>query len=328
MEKTTAQNIRLGIFVIIGTLLLVTAAYLIGNRQNMFGDTFPLSAVFKNTNGLQNGNNVRFSGINVGTVSRIEMINDTTIKVHMIIEEKMSAHIKKDAVATIGSDGLVGSMLVNIVPGKGDADLVEPGDQLKSYSKIASQDMLSTLNTTNENAALLTAELLQVTESLTQGKGTLGRLLNDTIMANDLKHTITNLKYSSQEASTTLAALNNMIKNIDFEQSTAGVLLADSISGEQMRSIISNLENSSNGIEKIVGDLGVLLEDVKGGKGALRYLSQDTTMVNQLESTMLNIEMGAEKFNQNMEALKHNFLTRGYFKKLERQQKKEAKKVQ
>ena len=95
MAKTRLENLKLGIFVVLGTALLVVAAYLIGNRQNMFGKTIPITAIFKNANGLQNGNNVRFSGINVGTVNKIEMINDTTIRVHMIIEEKMQNHIKK-----------------------------------------------------------------------------------------------------------------------------------------------------------------------------------------------------------------------------------------
>ena len=325
MGKTTAQNIRLGIFVITGTILLVIAAYLIGNRQNMFGDTFQLKAVFKNVNGLQNGNNVRFSGINVGTVNRIEMINDTTIMVYMIIEEKMRNHIKKDAVATIGSDGLVGSMLVNVVPGEGDALLVEPGDQLKSYSKIATQDMLSTLNTTNENAALLTADLLQVTQSLTEGNGTLGRLLNDTEMAKDLKQTISNLKNSSQEATTALSKLSEIINSINFDESAAGALVADSVSGRHMRSIIVNFEQSTGRLETLIKNLDTLVVNVKDGQGAVHYLTQDSLLVIQLENTMKNIESGVEKFNENMEALKHNFLTRGYFKKQERQERKEAK---
>ena len=169
MAKTTLENLKLGIFVVLGTALLLIAAYLLGNRQNMFGKTFGITAVFKNANGLQNGNNVRFSGINVGTVSQIEMVNDTTIRVHMIITEKMQEHIKNDAIAMIGSDGLVGSMLINIVPGSGEAPLIKEGDVLESVSKIATQDMLSTLNVTNENAALLTADLLEVTRSLARG---------------------------------------------------------------------------------------------------------------------------------------------------------------
>lgn len=324
MAKTTSENLKLGIFVVFGTILLVIAAYLIGNRQNMFGKTFTVSAVFKNANGLQKGNNVRFSGINVGTVKAIEMINDTTIKVNMIIDENMLGHIRKDAIATIGSDGLVGSMILNIIPGKGTADMIEPNDELESFSRIATQDMLSTLNTTNENAAMLTADLLKVTQSLTKGKGTMGRLLNDTIMATDLRQTITNLKNASWEANTTIQKLNNMIQQINLEKSTAGVIFNDTITGKKMRDIITNLETSSTGIDKMTKNLNIVVDEIKEGKGAINYLVNDSTFVNNLNTTIKNIEEGSIRFNENMEALKHNFLTRGYFKKLERQKKKDA----
>ena len=322
MAKTTLQNLKLGIFVVLGTLLLIMAAYLIGNRQNMFTRNFTISAIFKNANGLQNGNNVRFSGINVGTVNKIEMINDTTIEVFMIIQEKMQQHIKKDALAMIGSDGLVGSMLVNIVPGTGDAPLVQEGDELESYSKIATQDMLSTLNVTNENAALLTEDLLRVTQSLIHGEGTLGSLLNDTAMANNLEQTIANLRLVSSKANTAISQLNETLVAIDFDESTAGILLTDTLAAGKMRNIIENLEASSAEINKMTHDLSSVVGDIRDQDGLLNYLSRDTTLVDQLERTMNNIEEGTAKFNENMEALKHNFLTRGYFRKLEREQRK------
>ncbi|NHF59602.1 MCE family protein [Flavobacteriaceae bacterium TP-CH-4] len=325
MAKTTLENLKLGIFVVLGTVLLLVASYLIGNRQNMFGRTFPVTAVFKNANGLQNGNNVRFSGISVGTVNKIEMVNDTAIRVHMIIEEKMKPHIKKDAVAMIGSDGLVGSMLVNIVPGSGNAPVIQPGDELQSYSKVATQDMLSTLNVTNENAALLTSDLLKVTQSLIRGEGTLGRLLNDTLMASELQQTISNLKYTSNQANTAISELNEIIASIDFEESAAGVLLSDTVSGGKMRNIIGNLETSSTEIEKMVLDLNSVVKELKEGDGALPYLTKDSLLVGQLENTMRNIEQGTERFNENMEALKHNFLTRRYFKRQEKQRVKESR---
>ncbi|TLP77269.1 MlaD family protein [Maribacter sp. ACAM166] len=322
MAKTTLENLKLGIFVILGTSLLLTAAYLIGNRQNMFGGTFNISAVFKNANGLQNGNNVRFSGINVGTVNKIEMLNDTTILVYMSITENMKGHIKKDAVAMIGSDGLVGSMLINIVPGAGVTPLIEEGDELESVSKIATQDMISTLNVTNENAALLTADLLKVTQSLTKGKGSLGRLLNDTVMASDLQQTIANFKYASHSANKTLSELNGMVSTINFKESTAGVLLADTISARKMRQTIDNLEKSSSELEQMSKELNSVINGLNGKNSFVQYVSKDTTLVFQLERTMQNIEQGTARFNENMEALKHNFLTRGYFRKLEKKEKK------
>ncbi|NJB70406.1 phospholipid/cholesterol/gamma-HCH transport system substrate-binding protein [Saonia flava] len=328
MAKTTLENLRLGVFVIIGTTLIVLAAYLIGNRQNMFGNTFSISAVFNNVNGLQSGNNVRFSGINVGTVENIEMINDSTIRVNMIIEEKMLKHIRRDAIATIGSDGLVGSMLISITPGLGSESLVVPGDELKTQSRLVTQDMLSTLNITNENAALLTADLLKVTQSLAQGKGILGKLLNDTVMATSLEQTISNLEHASKRTNSMMTKLNKEMGRVNFEESAMGILLADTISGNNIKSILSNFETASKEIEEVTKDINSVMKEIKNGKGAVNYLTTDSTFVNNLDTTIRNIEQGAQSFNENMEALKHNFLTRGYFRKLERRQKKEAEKNQ
>lgn len=318
MSKTKLENLRLGIFVVLGITLLLFAAYLIGNRQNMFTKTFEVSAVFKNATGLQNGNNVRFSGINVGTVNSIEMINDTTIRVRMIIEDEMRNHIKKDAIASIGTNGLVGSMIINIIPGKGTSSLISAGDELQSSNKIGTQDMMSTLNVTNENAALLTADLLKITQALNQGKGTLGKLLNDTIMSNDLQKTILNLKNVSNSASVTIIELNKMAKKLNFEESTAGVLLSDTITGGKMKNVIEHLETTAIEIEKMSQNLNSIIGGINEGNGAINYFTKDSLFVNQLERSMQNIEQGTARFNENMEALKHNFLTRGYFRKLEK----------
>src|SRR5210317_807008 len=136
MKNTNSQKIRLGLFVIMGTILFITAVYLIGQKQNMFKKTFTINSYFQNVNGLQKGNNVRYSGINIGTVRTIEMVNDSSIKVAMNIEEKIITHIKKNAVATIGTDGLVGNMIVNIIPRKGSSQIISNGDIIESYSKI------------------------------------------------------------------------------------------------------------------------------------------------------------------------------------------------
>lgn len=93
MEKTNAEKFKLGIFVIVGLVLFVTAVYFIGNKKNMFGKTTTISALFNNVNGLQLGNNVRYAGINIGTVTTIEMLNDTVIKVEMSIENKILPHL-------------------------------------------------------------------------------------------------------------------------------------------------------------------------------------------------------------------------------------------
>ncbi|PKV48349.1 phospholipid/cholesterol/gamma-HCH transport system substrate-binding protein [Aquimarina sp. MAR_2010_214] len=323
MKKTTSQKLKLGVFVVIGTLLLIAALYSIGNRQNLFGSNIRIMTQFTNVNGLELGNNVRYSGINVGIVSRIKMIGDTQIIVEMLIQENIGKHIKKDAVATIGSDGLVGNMIVNIIPRESKKPPVVSGDTIQSYSKIGTDDMLTTLNVTNENAALLTADLLKITTKIIEGNGTIGLLINDSVMAKDLKHTIFQLKNASTGASQAITELKDIISSMKQGQSVASVLLQDSLSGQKMKTIVNNLEQSSVDISQITKNLNLVLKDMKEGKGALHYLTANPNLVKDIDSTMSNIKEGTYRFNENMEALKHNFLFRGYFKKQEKEKKKE-----
>jgi phospholipid/cholesterol/gamma-HCH transport system substrate-binding protein len=328
MKTTNSQKLNLGLFVIIGTLLFIVGVYFIGQKDNLFKETFRINAYFQNVNGLQKGNNVRYSGINIGTVKAITMVNDSTIKVDMAIDEKLVIHIKKDAIATIGSDGLVGNKIINIVPGKGNTKAIANGDTIKSYSKIGTDDILSTLSVTGENTAILTAKLLKITDALAEGKGTLGILLNDTIMANDLRLSIKSLKRASYGATATINELNGAIKAIQTNDETVlGVLLHDTLTGKKLKTIVSNLETSSTKVETVVSNINGIVTDLDSDKGALNYIINDTVLVHDLKSTIKNITEGTDKFNQNMEALKHNFLTRGYFKKLERQEKRALKKV-
>ncbi|WP_272023020.1 MlaD family protein [Olleya namhaensis] len=328
MKKTNSQKIRLGVFVILGSLIFITSIYFIGQRQNLFAKTFTVNSNFNNVNGLMQGNNVRYSGINVGIVKAILMLNDSTIQVTMLIEEKMMSHIKKDAIATIGSDGLVGNMIINITPGEGKATNVSSGDTIASYSKIGTGEMLNTLSTTNENAALLTSKLLNITNAITSGKGTLGMLINDTITSYELKQTIHNLKLTSFEANKTMKDINSIVSAIDIDNSVAGVLLNNSDQAQKIIDMINNLNNSSKDIKIVVDNLNETITNFKDNNGALNYISEDEELVKSLQESIKNINEGTDKFNQNMEALKHNFLTRGYFNKLERQEKRKAKKLE
>ena len=323
MKNTNSQKIRLGLFVIIGTVLFVLGVYLIGQQQNMFKKTFMISAEFQNVNGLQKGNNVRYSGINIGTVKTIEMVNDSVVKVEMVIEENIVKHIRKNAVATIGSDGLVGNMIINILPREGAAETIENGDVIKSFSKVGPDDLLSNLSVTIKNTEILTEDLLKITNAINNGNGTLATVLNDTIMAFNLKQTVRNLKSMSQDASNTLVDINQLVASIKTDDSSVlGLLLNDTISGNRLKTTLNNLETSSLEMKNAMANVNTIIENINSSEGAFNYIVKDTSLVNSLKSTLKNVNEGTDKFNQNMEALKHNFLTRGYFRKLERQERK------
>ncbi len=325
MEKTTSQKIRLGLFVILGLLIFIIAVYFIGDKQKMFGKTNHLTAVFNNVNGLELGNNVRYSGINVGTVRGIEMINDTAIQVDMIIDKTIFSYIKQDAVAIIGSDGLVGNMVINIIPGKGDGLKVKPGDKIKSMNRIRTDDMLNTLGVTNKNAANLTADLLKITNDINNGKGTLGLLVRDTALGKDLKETMRYIRTAGKGTSELVTKLNNLVSSLDQKDNLIGVI-KDSAVANDVKTIIRNLEKSSSEIDKVVHNLNSTILNVKDGKGSLNYLANDPELVRKIDSTMTNINQASFRLNEDLEALKHNFLFRGYFKKQEKAKLKEQKK--
>src|SRR5690606_19291483 len=194
MEKSTGTTIRLGIFVILGVLIFTVAVYLIGQKQHMFSETFEIAAHFNNVNGLQPGNNVRFSGIDAGSVTEVNFLNDSTIEVRMRIRESLRQHIKQNALATIGTDGLMGNMIVNISPWKGHALTVENKILIQSYSRINTDDILNTLNVTNDNASMLTHDLMEITQQIKTGKGTVSSVLYDTTLRNEVLLTVKNLR--------------------------------------------------------------------------------------------------------------------------------------
>jgi phospholipid/cholesterol/gamma-HCH transport system substrate-binding protein len=326
MKKTSTQNLNLGIFVILSLVLFTLAVYYIGSRQSLFGSTARVSSVFKDVNGLQPGNNVRFAGVNIGTVKGINFINDTAICVDMVVNEESLYLIKKNSLATINSDGLVGSMIVNIIPGDGADDIrISPGDTIESISKIATADMLTTLNTTNENAALLTADLLKITNAINSGEGVMGKLLKDDQMAKDMQSSFQNLEKTTRTANLTIARLNTILGDIDLSKGMAGVILKDTVSAGKIVDMIHNLESSSRAIDSLTGRLNSYSEEIVSGQGTLNFITRDTSFVNSLEATVNNAEEAAVKLNENMEALKHNFLFRGYFRKMERLRQRELR---
>lgn len=325
MEKSANQKIKLGVFVILGLVLFIAAVYFIGNKKNMFGQTSELTAVFTNVNGLQIGNNVRYSGINVGTVRAIEMENDTVIRVTMILQTKILQHIKKDAVAIISSDGLVGNMIININPGRNSKESVQPGDTIKTYSRVKTDDMMETLSVTNENAALLTADLLKISRQIIEGKGTLGVLLNDTLIAKDLKQTLNYIKITTKGTTESVQKLNQLFASLQNEKNVIGVL-NDTLVAGQLKRTVANLDQSSAQLQVVLTNLNETVTHIKEGDGALNYLSNDPTLVKQIDSTMTNLNQASEQLNENLEALKHNYFFRGYFKKQEKAKAKEQKK--
>lgn len=197
-NKNIAYKIKLGIFVFLGLLLLFGMIFLIGSQQNLFQSKATVITHFKNASGLKMGNQVRFSGISIGTVENIEMLNDTTVKVVVMIDVDIKKFIKKDSKASIVSDGVVGDKILMISQGSRTSKEIIDGDAIESFEPVEFDQILTSIKISAENVEVITDELATLLWQINNGEGTLGKLLSDEGVAKDLEKTMENLRKGSK----------------------------------------------------------------------------------------------------------------------------------
>jgi phospholipid/cholesterol/gamma-HCH transport system substrate-binding protein len=177
--------------------LFFLAIFFIGRQKNLFDPVFTLTTTFNNVSGLQVGNTVRFSGINVGTVDNIRIVNDTTVRVDMLIKKDVQRFIRANSTAGIGSEGIIGDKVLVLSSGTQDSPQVKEGQVITSSEPTETDAIIASLQITADNAAVATDEITQILSNINNGKGTLGRLIADTTMAENIDRTIVNLKTST-----------------------------------------------------------------------------------------------------------------------------------
>jgi phospholipid/cholesterol/gamma-HCH transport system substrate-binding protein len=213
MKTTTGQKIKIGVFVIAGLAVLVLAIFFIGNKKNLFTSTFNVNGMFKNVNGLQVGNNVRFAGINVGVVEDILIMTDSSVKVVLTLDNDVKKFIKKDAKISIGSDGLMGDKLVIITPGGGTSNVpVKGGEQLTAVNPLDVDKMISKFTKIADNAGDLVQGLASIVNKVNSGQGSIGRLLNNDKMARNMENTVKQAQTTMANVHKTTGTLNEDLK--------------------------------------------------------------------------------------------------------------------
>jgi phospholipid/cholesterol/gamma-HCH transport system substrate-binding protein len=206
MDKQSGYTWKLGMFVTVGLLLFIMAIYFIGKQKNLFGSTFNITSQFKTVSGLEVGNNVRFSGINIGTVEEIRLINDSSVVVSMVIKDDVREFTKTDARASIGSDGLMGDKVLTISPGVKSQKVIENGGAIASINGIEMQDLMKSVKKSVDNAAVITDELAIFSHSMNNGNGALARLVRDDKMASSVSNTLNNLESGTKGFSENMEA--------------------------------------------------------------------------------------------------------------------------
>lgn len=307
MTKNTNYTWKLGGFVILGLALFIITIYFIGRNKNLFGATFDLKVRFKNVSGLKEGNNVRFSGITIGTVKNIELISDSAVVVHLIIKDEVQKYIKTDALASIGSDGLMGDKVVTISPGTASNKIVSNQSTIGSAKAIELEDLMKGLQKSVDHAEIITLQLSEFSLKINKGKGALNKVLTDEEFAKSIDVMLQNLKLSSDEFLV-------FTKNMNDKNGTLSQVMTNPKYIKTFEKTLDNLENSSTEFEKFT-------KKINSDKGILSKIVGNERLAISFDSSLTNLEKASKKVLEIEEAAKHNFLLRGYFKK---KQKKES----
>jgi phospholipid/cholesterol/gamma-HCH transport system substrate-binding protein len=245
MKKETGFTWKLGMFVTIGIVLFVVTIYLIGKQKNLFGSIFHLKSQFKTVSGLKVGNNVRFSGINVGTVAAINLITDTSVMVDFVLEKNVQPFIKTDAQVSISSDGLMGDKVLVISPGTANQKSVKDNDVLASKNAIEMEDIMISMKKSLDNVGLISEDLAQFSHKVNNGNGALSKMISDEEFSSSLKNTLANLQTSSNEFAKFTTKMNS-------GKGALSKMMNDEKFGRTLDSTMSNIQAGTKGLSETV----------------------------------------------------------------------------
>jgi phospholipid/cholesterol/gamma-HCH transport system substrate-binding protein len=328
----TSKNKRaviVGIFILLGLAILVVTIFTLGDQKKAFVKSFTISAVFNDVGGLLKGANVWFSGVKVGTVKSIKFHGNSQVEVTMSIEQEVQSHIRKDAMAKIGSDGLIGNKIVIIYGGDPATAQVEKNDVLTVGHALSTDDMLTTLQANNKNLLQITTDFKSVSKKIDSGNGTLATLLNDRAMADKLSSTIDNLqatvanfKAVSLTSKNVLLSLQDFSGKLNKPGNSINDLATDTVMYTNIRSTLAQLENAANSVTAFTSNLKTASERLNQKTNAVGVLLNDSAAATSIKATLQNLQTSSQKLDEDLEALQHNFLLRGFFRKKEKAKNK------
>lgn len=322
------RAIIVGIFILIGIAIFMAAIITLGGQRKTFSKGITVKAIFDNVNGLQAGNNIWFSGVKVGTVKRMQLTANARVVVSMTVDQKDKNFIHEDALAKIGSDGFLGNKIV-IIYGGSPAKPALKNDDVLNVGVVPDQDkIMNTLQENNKNLLEITGNFKLISKKLADGQGTIGKLLTDDELANQLQSTVAVLN----KASANIQTLTSNVADYTSKLQTKGVLANDLISDtslfKSLKAAAAQIQLASDNAKELTNNLKEVTQKINDSTNTIGVLLHDQQAASNLKSTTENLQSGTEKFNEDMEALQHNFLFRGFFRKKEKREKEEQKQAQ
>ncbi len=315
MESSNKRAVTVGFFVFLGIVFLLAGILLIGNLHGTFQRKMQVVSLFDDVNGLQKGNNVWFSGVKVGTVNHIDFYNQSQVKVTVSIEKVSQEYIRRDAKIKISTDGLIGNKILVITGGTPNAGPVRQGDTLAVETAVSSEEMLNLLQENNKNVYAITNDLKTITSALANGEGSLGKILKDDELYNNINGMVLSLRKSSVEAQKIVATLNTFSANLNKKGTLANDLVTDTTVFKSIKSTLAEVQQISDSASVFINNLKAASSNPNTTLGVLMHDQEAGTDVKQM---IENLEQSSVKLEEDLEALQHNFLFRRYFRKKEK----------
>lgn len=308
------RNIKLGAFVLGGVALFLISVFYLGRENNIFSKTFTVSAIFKNVEGLKDGDNVWLSGVKIGTVKKVSIISEGQVIVTMALKEKQNDFIKKDATANIGSDGLVGNKIVVIRPGSAN-ETIHDNDTINSFSPTDTQELFNLAKEVGTDIKAITSDLKMTTAKINAGQGVIGELLNEGEMAKELRASMSAIRRASENATRATNEINKILTEINQGDGLMTKLIRDTTYAAQFSRTMENVEQVGENAKKMAADLKEVTDKMNDKNNAMGVLLTDTTFATKLKTTMTNAEKASAKLDENLKAMRSSWPFKKYFRK-------------
>ncbi|MCF8226280.1 MAG: MlaD family protein [Bacteroidales bacterium] len=284
MKDKHRKNLLVGIFVALGFLIFISTIYLVGKKENIFGSTANVYAIFKDAKGLRAGDKVRLSGIDIGTVSTIGFLEDNRVIVSLSLEQETIKYLKKNALATIANEGLMGSKVVKILPGTITEDPVGRNDTIKTIEQIDIDDIMQKINESSENITVVTEELIDITQKINRGEGIFGKIFTDTTFTQ-------NLDESSKNIAVITSDFVDLIDKVNRGQGIVGKIFADT-------AITADIDSAGQNINEIALNIMKITDKINQGEGIFGRLFTDTSLTNNLFASSQNLEIATSNLKK------------------------------
>lgn len=327
-DKTTKRTVIVGIFILLGVTIFAVGILTLGGQRKSFVQSIKVKAIFHDIGGLAKGDNVWYSGVKVGTIKSINFINHSEIEVLMNIETASREFIHKDVKAKLSSDGLVGNKIIALTGGTTTVPAIEDGDIITVEVAVSTEEIMNTLQVNNKSLVEITGNLKAITGKIMKGEGSIGKLINDETIYNDLQGTMATLRKTAANTQMLTEGLADYSAKLKSKGTLANDLVTDTVVFHKLRATISQMETIAQGVDSVVLNLrdasAGVKENLRNENSPAGVLLNDEKTGQALKQTISNLQSSTEKLDENMEALQSNFLLRGFFRKKAKREKKEA----